>query len=120
MIIRGSLSGTDVHLQFYGPDDLGKSGYGSEIQPENWVQLTLPEDEARALFGWLQGNRATDYRSSRLTVRGAGGSLIIEGAGSTFVIRLGTSEMVASLTREISGALSLIIGRPVDPSVSNG
>lgn len=116
MMIRGALSGTEVQLQFYGPDDLRQSDYGSEMQPENWAQLTLPEDEARALLTWLEGNRAADYRSSRLTVRGSGGWLIIEGLGSSFVVRVGTRDLVESFSREISGALSLIIGRPVNPS----
>ena len=123
-MIRGALSGSEIHLHFFGTDDLRKSDYGSEIQPQNWVQLTLPEDEARALRTWLDGSRAVDYRSSRLTVGGSADWLIIEAQASGFVVRLGNSDLVASFAREISGALSLIIGRAVDPvgsgRVTNG
>jgi hypothetical protein len=114
MIIQGALSGSDVLLHFYDQDDLRMGDYGSEMQPETWIQLIISEDEARALLGWLSGDQSADFRSSRLAARGSRDWLIIEGSASEFVIRLGTTDMVASVAREISLALSLVIGRPVD------
>ena len=116
MRIRSDLSGTEVELQFYAEDDLQWSEHARERQPESWIRFTLHEDEARALLIWLQGNRATDYRSSRLTVRGSSDWLVVEGAGSTFVICLGNRDLVASFAREVTGTLNLITGHAVDPS----
>jgi hypothetical protein len=116
MVIRGGLSGDEVELQFCAQEDLRWSEHAEERQPQNWTRLMLNKDEARALLHWLRADRATDFSGSSVTARSSAGGLIIEGAGPTFAICLGTGELVTSLGGELSGALALITGHAVNPS----
>jgi hypothetical protein len=117
MRVDGGLrNGHEVQLRFFSNDDVCATEYNIEPQPQSRVELTLAEEESRALVAWIGEKNASDYQRGAIRARRAGNGLLIAGIECAFAIHLATSDEVESLRRALSGALSLITGRAVDPS----
>ena len=121
MRVRGALEeGNVISLQFFGQEDLKQDEHANEAQPVSWTSFALSESEARSLLTWLRGARSVHYEGSRLRATGAEGSVMMDFDDANATIHLGVAKDVDALVKELSGTLSLGMGRGVDPSEEFG
>jgi hypothetical protein len=116
MIVTGTLGeNREVTLRFYGHEDVRADEFTNQPQPTSWVELRLPADSARAILAWLNTDRSIDLQHGSVCGRGSGDWVLLENNLSGIMIRMSTPEEIGRLVQELSDALSLILGHPIEP-----